>query len=513
MRLRILYCFGIGLFFCGGHAAAQPSGAPSAAENTIERARDHMERGQELYVQGRYVEAAEEFEAAYAAQPFSAFLYNEAVAYERHGDPNRAAGLFERYLTSDPNAADASEVRGRIERLRSQSGQTGTPAATTAGATPPTGGTPTTGTASPETPGTPATTPTAPIAPPGTDDGIVRDTIPQEFKSLISIRTNPEGARVTLKQNGHVIGSGPAPFAYTLEQGDYEVSIEHPDYRTVQQTVRIRPGKVYVVIVEMSQGQFLGFLRVISNVPGSQVFLDDHNQGSVGNTPYQNAVSTGSHHVWIERPGYAPLQREVEVGIGEDVTLRVDMTRVNFGRLRVVANVRGAAVYVDDQKVGNVPWEGQVNSGARRVRIESDDMKDWEETVTIRQGQLTPVRVRLRPAVGRGGAWVTASLSVALITGGIVMGVLSNGIKSDLEHERDAGTLSSDDSRFLEGQILSIGADAAFGLGAVLAGLATYYFVRDPLPDSEGTVLEPRDWSFAPSVSTDGASGTMRWSF
>ena len=43
-------------------------------------------------------------------------------------------------------------------------------------------------------------------------------------------------------------------------------------------------------------------------------------------------------------------------------------------------------------------------------------------------------------------------------------------------------------------------ADVAFGLSVILGGLALYYFVHDPLPPSEGSVREARDWAFAPMV-------------
>jgi len=77
----------------------------------------HMERGQILYVQGRYIEASQEFLLAFEYQPFSAFLFNAAVAYERFGDSNQAYALFQRYLEKEPNAADRADVEARIQCL------------------------------------------------------------------------------------------------------------------------------------------------------------------------------------------------------------------------------------------------------------------------------------------------------------------------------------------------------------------------------------------------------------
>ena len=90
------------------------------ARQALELARNHMEQGQELYGSGRFVEAAEEFLAAYDARPFSAFLYNAGIAYERHGNVTRALELYEQYLEREPTASDAAEVQAKIAAIRAQ---------------------------------------------------------------------------------------------------------------------------------------------------------------------------------------------------------------------------------------------------------------------------------------------------------------------------------------------------------------------------------------------------------
>src|SRR6185295_7376729 len=74
-------------------AALAPALLPSGAvlgddrkkpePSAVEDARHRMEKGQLLFQQGKYAEALTEFEAAYQAHPFGAFVYNAALSAEK----------------------------------------------------------------------------------------------------------------------------------------------------------------------------------------------------------------------------------------------------------------------------------------------------------------------------------------------------------------------------------------------------------------------------------------------
>lgn len=516
MRLRPTLAFTLALVANLGLSTAV---AAQDRETSIEQARRLMEQGQTYYLQGRFGEAAAEFEAAYQAEPFSAFLFNAGVAYENARDSRRAVEFFRLYLERDPSASDRAPVEQRIERLSAAI------AAAEAAARPPEpqttegtgegeGGTGESGTGTGTGEGTTDAGPDAvdaaitPVGPPP-------DALPADFKSLVSVRTDPDGATVTISRGSDSVATGPSPFSATLDQGRYHVRIEHPDFNVTEQDIQVDPGKVYVVIVNLSQGEFLGYVRVVTDVPGASVFIDDHDAGARGQTPWEGPLAVGDHHIWVERPGYEPIETDTSIGIGDEVELRLELGRVSYGRVRVIGNIRGARVYVDGHEVGVVPWEGRVEAGSHRVRVTADGMKDFEQALEIQRGQLSPVRVRLRPDVGRGGAWVTATFGVLMIGGGITAGLFSNDFYAQLEADRAAGRLATSDERLDLAFGLAVGADVAFGLAVVLGGLSLYYFLVDPLPPSEGTALEPRDWSFAPMLdpSRGVAGGGMQWSF
>ncbi len=76
-----------------------------------------MEKGQGLYVAGNYLDAAQVFEAGYTTYPYSAFLFNAGVCYQKQNDVDRALAKFKEYVKVDPNAPDVDKVNQRIATL------------------------------------------------------------------------------------------------------------------------------------------------------------------------------------------------------------------------------------------------------------------------------------------------------------------------------------------------------------------------------------------------------------
>lgn len=512
------------------------SGVSAQSEREeLERARALMELGQDLYVQERYLESAAEFIAAYEVRQFSAFLYNAGIAYERQGDATHAIEYYDAYLEAEPNATDADDVRARLQRLRD--------ALTALQPTDPDPVDPNNpdptdpvdpnnpDPADPVDPNNPDPTdpvdpnnpdPTDPVDPNNPDpaDPVDPNALPmiaagpeRAMKSMFSVETDPAGARITVRQGEAVVSVGPSPFNASLEAGEYQVAVEHPDFETITHELTIQPGKVYIAILQLRQGEFTGFLQVVSDPPGASIFMDEHEHGAMGQTPFQNVVGLGTHHIWIERPGYETIERDVEVSIGESTQVEVALERVQYGRILVTANIPTAEVFVDDSRVGTVPYVGDVDSGARTITVRADGMKDWEEEIEVERGQVTPIDVVLRPRPSRATAWTTAIFGLAAVGGGTALLFLGRGLETDLRADSLAGTLSSDDSRIQRSRFFTLGSYGAYGVGALMGVLSFVYFLRDGLPDSSGRVRMPRDWAFSPMIDRNIAGAALRGSF
>lgn len=104
----------IGALAIAGLLCSMP--APALADSDDEKAREAYYTGDNHYAAGRYEQALEHFEKAYALSKRPQLLYNIANAYERMGEYEAAAGYLRRYLKS-PEAEDISSVRERIKRL------------------------------------------------------------------------------------------------------------------------------------------------------------------------------------------------------------------------------------------------------------------------------------------------------------------------------------------------------------------------------------------------------------
>jgi hypothetical protein len=94
-------------------ASSAPEGASPSSEDDSARARARYDAGTLSFAQGRFVEAALEFEAAASLKPNSVALYTAALSWERANVPERAADDYGRALTIGGLPGDSSSSAER----------------------------------------------------------------------------------------------------------------------------------------------------------------------------------------------------------------------------------------------------------------------------------------------------------------------------------------------------------------------------------------------------------------
>lgn len=82
-----------------------------------QEAKSHFRVGGTLYDEGRFREAAAEFEKAYALSGKPELLFNMYIAYRDAGLTKRAAEVLRKYLAEAPNVPDRRKLEVRLEAM------------------------------------------------------------------------------------------------------------------------------------------------------------------------------------------------------------------------------------------------------------------------------------------------------------------------------------------------------------------------------------------------------------
>jgi hypothetical protein len=102
-------------------AAATVPGAPAvpaspSAEDEAAGKR-HYKRGDELFKQGRFLDAAHEFEAGFAVAPRPLFLLNIGHSYRKAQELRRARSAYEEFLKEDPKTSYRADVEDLMKTI------------------------------------------------------------------------------------------------------------------------------------------------------------------------------------------------------------------------------------------------------------------------------------------------------------------------------------------------------------------------------------------------------------
>lgn len=508
----------LGVFDAGADPTPAPP-APAAAPKkpgTLTDAKSHMDKGQALFLEKKFAEAAVEFHTAWEIKPLSTFLFNEAVCHEKLRNWPKAIELFQRYLDDDPTALDRPQVQARLEKLKGElekeKAADAGPLVSDAGAGADAGDDAEGGVATPVP--TPIPTPTP---------GPVVANI-DEMKSIVVVESLPDGAPVEIWQRqsptagkfemgkdnpGWVkVASGKTTLVMSLPLGTYHVVLpKFQDYRATETDVVVAAATISQFKANLAQGAFFGVVKlrtyeqgeelrgahVFVKRPGDKAFVDR------GVTPYEESFESGAYAFRVELPGFKKIERKIEVEHGRIDEQKLELDRTDAGLIRVeITGADEAEVVLDGEKAAS--WalgqkvELAVPAGAHKLKVKADDRKTWSANVDVPKGKMVVVHSELKPSVPRGTAWTTAVFSAVFLGGGVYLGLQANKLRDELSAAQSAYTLDQEDPRIKRGKYFAIGANAAYGLGGLLALISLYNFVKDPLPPSKGWQEAPRNF-------------------
>ena len=111
-----------------------------------------------------------------------------------------------------------------------------------------------------------------------------------------------------------------------LAPGKHYVVVRHRGYAEWKREVDLNPQAPTTLTVELSAS---GILKVLSNVPGAQVFVDGQ---FLGKTPATLAgISAGDHLIEVKAPGYIDARQPVRLEGGDERVMSADLAPVRTG--------------------------------------------------------------------------------------------------------------------------------------------------------------------------------------
>src|SRR5436190_5391868 len=405
MRLtarRLAPVLAAALVFIGAHPAITTAapGAPAAEEPTPDKslgaAKEAFESAQGAFVRGEYLVAAERFLSAYEHKPYPAFLFNVAVSYEKARQLEKARDYFTKYLDKDPNASDAAQVKLRLDVINQllapppppPSPPTAPPSGGADGGAPPAATPPAGADAGAPPPGTPpgATSPAAPPPAAAMPPPPLPVLTEIETKGLVVIDSKPQGATIYLndKRKG---AFGKTPWQGSLESKPVRLILEQKGWKPEERAISPRSDKLIDVYIALSEEHYLGWVEIVSNVPGADVFIDRKEIGAIGRTPFTGHLKPGKHTIFVERFGFDPVARDIDVAPGTATQHTINLSPSQKGWVAI--NGRGVSdgrLIIDDKFACATPCRTEVTPGRHVVLVEKKGMEDYQSDMDIPRG-------------------------------------------------------------------------------------------------------------------------------
>jgi len=226
----------------------------------------------------------------------------------------------------------------------------------------------------------------------------------------VAIASEPAGAEVRIGDELR----GRTPFKTELMAGSHRIELRMAGFKPWVNDVQVQANQL-LDIGPVRLGVPDGRLVVRSSPPGANVTVGGAYRGR---TPLEIDVRPDlSQAVGVQREGYEPARREVNVPSGGRVVAEFALTPI-LGEVTVRATPADAQVYVDGAARGTVGQTFELPATAQVIEVRKPGYGTHRVTVTPRPGLPQSIEVTLREATGREPAEAPSTAAPATATAG-----------------------------------------------------------------------------------------------
>ncbi len=193
---------------------------------------------------------------------------------------------------------------------------------------------------------------------------------------------------------------GQAPVtAMGLIPGDHLVEVRAKGYKPAETRIKIVARQQTLVKLDLEakpQEKPMGVIRVVSEVPGADVYVDGE---LVGKAPIkERRLDVGRHIIIVRKQGYRDYKLTLDLKKNDTKVVTAELKAV--GTIKVVTAQPGAEVYIDSAKVGTTPIEAhELEAGeyTMEVRMPGGRFEPYRTTFSIKGGERKSFPVELQP--------------------------------------------------------------------------------------------------------------------
>lgn len=220
----------------------------------------------------------------------------------------------------------------------------------------------------------------------------------------IKIDSAPQQAAIYIDRKEYGIEAY-TPSTLKLPKGNYTVILELPGFKRVERQILVKKSEGFMFALEREARPAVLDLRSAGSdsASGGQLLVDG---AAVGTVPGRIEVAAGRHIVEVKKAGFKDYRDNVDVTEGETRTLVIDLVpEAKKGALLVTADVAGAEVYVDGQRVDAAPTLVQgLLEGSHTVEVRKDGVPPWRQVVNVIGNQQTKVEARITENMPKSGS-------------------------------------------------------------------------------------------------------------
>ena len=168
----------------------------------------------------------------------------------------------------------------------------------------------------------------------------------------------------------------------------------------------------------------VGLLQLSCNVKGARVLLRDR---FIGTTPLPAMrLEAGAATLELELDGFFPEKKEIIIPAGGSLAFELTLhARSNSGLLVVQTKPTGAQISIDGRAQGTASpnMEIALTAGPHRVTAKRDGYDEASVPVVLDAGSTRRLNVELEKSVPLSSRWWFWTGAVAVVAGGVVLGV------------------------------------------------------------------------------------------